>query len=347
MRGFALAALLATACGGGEKTVEKPKQEAVDERKAEKDAKGLVTEIYQTVGRANTDGLMALLADPLVVFGPRKGDAHQTRSDALVSLRDSLDKLAKKPSIRSSTLNVVASPGGLSAWGVDTIEVQGLPMAMTVVMSNDDDFWVVVAASLAETPSMKSVHSKLKEDAVVPTGMAGVAKVGDGAGGAVDRFKRGFADQAIWGADLAKRGDAVVIGPAEGEVARGKKDIAKLWKKREKSNTRYASAGEVTAGVTADGELAWVSAPVVRFADDKEDEGGPLPLRLFSVFEKTKDGWSMISLQESLALDEPGQGASFKKIGAPAVKEEPPPPPKEEKPVAKKKKKKKKKSEDD
>jgi ketosteroid isomerase-like protein len=292
---------------------------------------------------------MALLADPLVVFGPRKTDAHQTRSDALVSLRDILDKNGdKKPSVRSGSLNVVASPGGLSAWGVDTLEVQGQPMAMTVVLSNDDDFWVVVAAALAETPSQKSVRSKLKEDAVVPTGMQGIAKVGDGAGGAVDRFKRGLADQAVWGEDLAKRGDAIVIGPAEGEVARGKKAIASLWKKRDKVNTRYASAGEVTAGTTPDGELAWVSAPVVQFSDGKDDEAAPLPLRLFSVFEKTKDGWSMISLQESVALDEPGQGASFKKIGAPAVKEEPPPPPpKEEKPAKKKKKKKKKRSSDD
>jgi ketosteroid isomerase-like protein len=291
---------------------------------------------------------MALLADPLVVFGPRKDDAHQTRSDALVSLRDTLDKADKKPSVRSGSLNVVASPGGLSAWGVDTLSVQGQPMAMTVVMSNDDDFWVVVAAALAETPSQKAVRSKLEEDAVVPTGMAGIAKVGDGAGGAVDRFKRGLADQTVWGDDLAKRGDAVVIGPTDGAVARGKKAIASLWKKRDKINTRYASAGDVTAGTTPDGQLAWVSAPVVQFTDEKDNEARPLPLRLFSVFEKTNDGWSMISLQESVALDEPGQGASFKKIGAPAVKEEPPPPPpKEEKPAKKKKKKKKKHSSDD
>lgn len=345
MRGFALTALLATACGGGAAAPEAPKQPSVDERKAERDAKGLVKEIYQSVGRSNTDGLMALLADPLVVFGPRKADAHATRSDALVSLRDVLDK-QKNSKVQSGSLAVVASPGGLSAWGVDTMEVAGQPMAMTVVLSNDDDFWVVVAATLAETPPMKSVRSKLKEDAVVPTGMQGIAQVPDAAEGAVDRFKRGLATPTVWAEDLAKRGDAIVIGPSAGDVTRGKKPIASLWKKREKVNMRYASAGEVTAGATADGQLAWVSAPVVRFADDKENDGAPLPLRLFSVFEKSKDGWSMISLQESVALDEPGQGASFKKITAPAVKEEPPPPPKDDKPVEKKKKKKKKKSDD-
>jgi ketosteroid isomerase-like protein len=343
MRGFALAALLASACGGGTAAPEKPKQESVDERKAEKDAKGLVKEIYQSVGHSNTDGLMALLADPLVVFGPRKADAHATRSDALVTLREALDKQKDgKPTVQSGSLAVVASPGGLSAWAVDTMEVAGQPMAMTVVLSNDDDFWVVVAADVAETPSMKSVRSKLKEDAVVPTGMQGIAQVPDAAEAAVDRFKRGLANPAVWAEDLAKRGDAIVIGPSAGDVTRGKKPIASLWKKREKVNTRHASAGEVTAGTTPDGQLAWVSAPVVRFADDDD----PLPLRLFSVFEKSKDGWSMISLQESLALDEPGQGASFKKISAPAVKEEPPPPPKEEKPEKKKKKKKKKSSDD-
>jgi hypothetical protein len=191
---------------------------------------------------------------------------------------------------------------------------------------------------------MKEVRSELKKDAIVPPGMPGIAKVTDSAEGAVDRYKRGLADLAVWGEDLGKRSDAIVVGPSDGDVTRGKKEIAKLWKKREKVKLRHASAGEITAATTADGQLAWVTSPVVRFADDDD----PLPLRLFSVFENTDGKWTMIALQESLAVDEPGVGANFKKVTPPGVKEEepPPPPPKaEEKP--KKKKKKKKKSSDD
>jgi ketosteroid isomerase-like protein len=347
---FALAGIVAAACGGGgggTKEPEAPKQPSVDERKAEKDAKGLMTEIAQTLGRANTDGLMALLAEPLVVFGPRRIDALQTRTDALVALRTTFDAMGKdaKPSLQSASLAVVASPGGLSAWAMDVVDVEGQPMSALMVLSNDDDFWVVVAAGIARTPSMKEVRAELKKDAVVPTGMPGFAKVTDSAEAAVDRFKSGLADPTPWADELGKRTDAVVIGPSDGDLTRGKKEIAKLWKKRAKVNMRHASAGEITAATTRDGQLAWVTAPVVRFADDDE----PLPLRLFSVFEKNEGKWTMIALQESLAIDEPGVGANFKKVTPPAVKaEEPPPKPKEEdKPKKKKKKKKAKQSDDD
>ncbi|HEX5063391.1 MAG TPA: nuclear transport factor 2 family protein [Kofleriaceae bacterium] len=351
MRSLAALCLAAMACGGGgaPKEPEKPKAAPVDERKAEKDAKGLITEIVQSVEHAKTDGLMALLAEPLVVFGPRRTDASQSRSDALVALRATFDAMGKdaKPSVKSDGLSVVASPGGNSAWVVDVMDVEGKPMSAMMVLSNEDDFWVVVAAGIAHTPSMKEVRAELKKDAIVPPGMPGFAKVSDSAEGAVDRFKKGLADPTVWAEDLAKRSDAVVVGPSEGDITRGKKDIEKLWKKRAKVNLRHTSAGEVTAMTTRDGELAWVTAPVVRFADDDE----PLPLRLFSVFEKTDGKWTMIALQESLALDEPGIGANFKKVTPPSVKEEEPPPkPKEEpkkKTTTKKKKKKKSKKSDD
>jgi ketosteroid isomerase-like protein len=331
MRALAALCLAAVACGGGggTKQAEAPKQAPIDERKAEKDAKGLVTEITQTLGHANTDGLMALLAEPLIVFGPRRTDALQSRTDALVALRTTFDAMGKdaKPSLHSGGLNVVASPGGNSAWAVDVMDVEGKPMSAVMVLSNDDDFWVVVAAAIAHTPPMREVRAELKKDAIVPTGMPGFAKVTDSAEDAVDRFKKGLADPTVWADDLEKRSDAVVIGPSEGDVTRGKKDLAKLWKKRAKVNVRHTGAGEITAATTRDGQLAWVTAPVVRFADDDE----PLPLRLFAVFEKADGKWSMIALQESLALDEPGIGANFKKVTPPSVKaEEPPPKPKEE-----------------
>jgi hypothetical protein len=282
---------------------------------------------------------MALLAEPLVVFGPRRTDAHATRSDALVAMKTFIDELGKdkKPSVHSESLEVVASPGGLSAWAVDVVEVEGQPMAMTAVLSNDDDFWVVVAATLARTPSAKSVRLELAKDAIVPPGMPGPSKVASAAEAAADRFKRGLADPASWGDDLGKRSEAIVIGPSSGQVTRGKKEIVKLWKKRAKVKTRYAPAGEITAATTRDGQLAWVSAPVVQFADDDD----PLPLRLFTVYEKAGSEWKMIALQEALAVDEPGVGANFRKITPPQVKaDEPPPPPKtDDKPKKKKKKK--------
>src|SRR5206468_5745689 len=145
---------------------------------------------------------------------------------------------------------------------------------------------------------------------------------------------------------LSLRSDAVVVGPSVGDITRGKVEIKKLWKKRTKSNVRASAAGDITAAVTADGELAWVTAPIVKFADDDD----PLPLREFAVFEKSGADWKLIALHESLALDDPGSGAPYKKIAPPAqpkVEEPPPPPKKDDTKKTKKKKKKKAKKTDD
>jgi ketosteroid isomerase-like protein len=341
MRALGLACAALLGCGGQAAPAAAPKQPAVDERKAETDAKGLVTEIYQTIGHADTDGLMTLLAAPLVVFGPRRADSLGSRTDALVVLKQLVDPKAKtKPALHSGALEVVASPGGHSAWAVDVVDIAGLPHVVTAVLSNSDDMWLVSAAAVGQTRSMKAIRAELKKDAVVPPGMTGIAKVDDQSKGAVDKFNRGLADQKLWGDDLSSRTDAVVIGPTAGDLTRGKADIKKLWKKRTKSNTRATAAGEVTAASTADGQLVWVSAPIVQFADDDD----PLPMRAFTVFEKNGAEWKMIALQETLAFDEPGVGAPFKKVVAPvgAAKPEPAPAKPADPPPAKKPKKKKK-----
>ena len=147
MRSFALAIVAATACGGGAKpAAPAPKQQAaVDEGTAEKDAKGLLQEIYQTIQQADTDGLMTLFAVPLVVYGPRKSDAHANRADALVALKAIVDPKKKKPVVKSGQLTIVASPGGHSAWAFDVVEVGGQAMTLTAVLSNADDVWQLSA----------------------------------------------------------------------------------------------------------------------------------------------------------------------------------------------------------
>ncbi len=273
----------------------------------------MLDEIYESIGHSDTDSLMTLAVDPLVVYGPRKGDVHATRADALVALKDVVGK--QKRAVKSADLAVVASPGGRSAWAVDVIDIGGQPFAITAVLSNIGDVWQVSAADLAETPAMKAVRAELKQDAVVPPGMAGIAKVDPSAKPAVDKLAKGMADQSIWGDDLASRSDAVFAGPGSGDVVRGKADLKKLFKKRLKNNVREMLAGDTTAAMTADGQLAWVTMPVVRFEDDVD----PIPLRVFAVFEKHDTEWKLIALQESVAVDAPGSGASFKKVAAPAA----------------------------
>jgi ketosteroid isomerase-like protein len=288
---------------------------ALDGRKAERDARGVVTEIYQTIGRGKTDSLFSLLTDPVVVFGPRRMDAAASRSDALVALGKVIDPKAKKHAqVRSGGLAVVASEGGHSAWAFDVVHLDGQPLAVTAVLSNIDDLWAVTAAAIAATPTGRQVRSEAARDAIVPPGATAAARIDPGAGAAVEKFKQGLLDQHSWGDDLSSRTDAIVVGPTAGQVARGKAAIKRQWKARLASNVREATSGQIAAARTADGQLVWISVPVTRVADGED----PLPLRIFAVYEKDGPGWRLIALHEALAFDEPGSGAAFKKILPPA-----------------------------
>jgi ketosteroid isomerase-like protein len=322
---LALALAVLVACGSSTppKPAAPPVGPAVNTRKAERDAKGLVAEIYDTIGRGNTDSLFSLLSDRLIVFGPRPGDAMATRSDALVALGKFIDPRAKKhAAVHSASLDVIASPGGRSAWAFDVVSLAGQRLAVTAVLSNSDDIWAVSAAALAETPTGKQVRTEAARDAIVPPGGAAAPPPAippdPSAAAAVERFKLGLVDQQSWGDDLASRSDAVVVGPTAGDVARGKQAIERMWKARMRSKVREAISGELSAAMTADAQLVWISAPVTRVADDED----PMPLRIFAVYEKNGAGWKMIALHEALAFGEPGAGAPFKKILPPA----PPPP---------------------
>jgi ketosteroid isomerase-like protein len=308
------------ACGGSPKPAAPVVEPAVDEHKAERDAKSLVNEIYASIGRGKTDSLFALLSDRLVAFGPRGMDAMVTRADALVALTKVVDPKAKKhAAVRSSGLDIVASRGGHSAWAFDVVSVEGQRLAVTAVLSNTDDLWAVCAAAVAEMPSGKQVKAEAARDAIVPPGAAMAAKLDPRASAAVEKFKRGLLDQRLWGDELAASSDAIIVGPTAGDVTRGKQAIKRAWKARLRSNVREATSGEVSGAMTADGQLVWLSVPVTRVADDED----PMPLRIFTVYERDGADWKMTALHEALAFGEPGSGTPFKKILPPA----PPPPP--------------------
>ncbi len=317
-------ALLSAACGGSAATTAPTfTGPAVDERTAEKDARGTVTEIYGALNRGKPDNLFSSLDEQLVVFGPRRADASTTRTDALVALGKVVDaKAAEHVQLRSAQLGVVAAPGGHAAWAMDVLTVEGLPMAVLAILSSEDDFFRVTAASLALMPSAKQVRSEQARFALVPPAAEAAGGVAPGARGAVERFQKGLATPSVWGDDLGSRADAVMIGPAAGQVTRGKKAIKKLWQRRGDAQTRAALAGDITAGITVDGQLAWVTAPVTRV----EGDDPPLPLRVFAVFERAGSAWRMIALQEVVAVADPGAGAPFVKL-APAPLAAPAPAP--------------------
>jgi ketosteroid isomerase-like protein len=298
--------------GGGAAKPRGPVGPAIDAKEAEQGASDLVTEIYDTLGRGNKDSLFTLLDDSLIVFGPRGPDMLGTRADALVALGQVVDPKAKKKlAIRAGKLEIVAAPGGRSALAFDAASINGQPHTVMAVLTNASDLWLVEAVAVARAPAAAQLKSALAKDAVLPPGMAGTRRMDPEAKLAVEKFQDGLLDQAAWGDELASHAEALVVGPTAGEVARGKQAVEAMWKKRVEAKTRAAISGPITAAVTDDGQLAWVSAPITRV----EGEGTqPLPLRAFAVYMQDGGDWKLIALHESLAVGEPGSGATFKKV---------------------------------
>jgi ketosteroid isomerase-like protein len=255
--------------------------------------------------------MFSLLADPLTVLGPHRADAMTTRSDALVALGKVIDPRAKKrPQLRSSALAVAVSSGGRSAWAFDVVHFDGHTIAVTAILSNASDLWSVTTAALALVPSAARAKAESARDAIVPPGAAARGKADPAAAPVIEDWKKGLLDQDSWGIELMSQSDAIYAGPTAGQVAHGKQAIKQLWKARIKANVREAVSGEITAAVTPDGQLAWLSAPVTRVADGED----PLPLRSFAVYEKDGAAWKLIVLHEGLAIDAPGSGTAYKKI---------------------------------
>jgi ketosteroid isomerase-like protein len=275
--------------------------------------------------------MFSLLADPLTVLGPHRGDAMTTRSDALVALGTVIDPRAKKhPQLRSTALAVAVSPGGRSAWAFDVVHFEGHALAVTAILSNASDLWSVTTAALALVPGAARAKAESARDAIVPPGGAAAGKADPAAAPVIADWKKGLLDPDSWGVELMSQSDAIYAGPTAGEVAHGKQAVRQLWKARTRAHVRLAVSGPITAAVTPDGQLAWLTAPVTRVADGED----PLPLRSFAVYEKDGAAWKLIVLHEGLAIDAPGSGTAYKKIvpAAPAPPKVEPAKP-EEKPV--------------
>jgi hypothetical protein len=330
MRLRALAVVVGCGLGGGcgaAKPVVAPvkQQPDIDPAQASTDAKGLVGEVYQSIGKGDTDGLMTLLSDQLVVFGPRRGDALATRQDALVALGKVVDANNKQP-VSSASLDVMPGPGGRSAVAVDTIDTGGQAMSVIAILSNGDDIWLVSAASVADAPAPAELKKALARDAVVPPAIAGAASIDASVSPVVEQWKHGLLAQGEWGAELAGSPGGVFVGPAQGEVVHGKHDLKKAWKRRLDAQTREVAVGDVMASLTPDGRMAWVSAAVARTTATET-----MPLRVFAVYARHGDAWKLCALQESVAFEAAGAGARYRKVAPPVVA--PPAPVVADKPV--------------
>jgi hypothetical protein len=282
-----LVVLALAGCGGAAAEKKAPVEEALDVGDSTKAARGIMTEIYGDLRRGDVGGVQSLLANDLFSVGPGANDVFLTREDAVVAVAAVL-RSGDRHKVVSRGLKVSATPGGHSAWASDSLEVDGVPLALTAVLVESDGLWAVVAVHAGRTGEAAGG----KKRAPLPGGVAA------GAAEAVKLYRAGVAAPERFVEQLGSGADVVVLGAGAKEVTRGVKPVKKLWKKRLAAKPSFALEGEPHAQVTPDGALAWIVANV----DVGEGGGKPEPHRALVIYQRADARtWQLVAMHDSVA----------------------------------------------
>jgi ketosteroid isomerase-like protein len=291
--------LVTVACGGSAKSVEEPEIEEVDSGEAEGEARDVIGEVHAALKRGTPEGLLPVLAEDLFVALP-DGKLFTERSAAVVAMNDLFG--GKKHKLKSRGLVVAAGPGGHAAWATEEVELDGTTYAVTVVLEDVDEIWVVSAVHVARPVADKAVKAavesgKLAAPPELPAVVEPAAKP------AVDLFlaaTQAEEPRAEQMAQLADRKSVVLLGSAPKSQTKGVKKIKKLWNKALKQSPTIEPIGDPHAAATADGALVWILVNL-DLADKKSKK--PVPHRAFYVYERAEDaegGWLLVAAHEAV-----------------------------------------------
>jgi ketosteroid isomerase-like protein len=288
-----IAGLTATGCPS-ETAVEAEEPAAVSTSVAAGAARDLIKEIYTSLRRGSTGGLLPLLDPGLLAIGPAPGDLYTDRSAALVALAAAVTD-GEKHKLSSKNLRVVASPAGHAAWATDLIELDGRRYAIGVILVEADELWTVAAVQVAVPIGKKELASlldkgPLPEPTVLPPPAIGADKA------LAEEWKLAASDPATLSEQVADSPEAVARDLA-GKASVGRKAIRKAWKKAHKKVATAPRADGVHARVAPDGTMGWVFGTV----DVTDGKDPPVPTRTLYVYDKASGGWALMLAFPSIA----------------------------------------------
>jgi hypothetical protein len=211
-------------------------------------------------------------------MGPTAGDLHTTRGEIVVAASERFD-IADRHRVNSRGLIAISSPSGQSAWIADRVDIDRTRYTLVAVLAQVDEIWYVLAVHLGRVACSEPPD----ELPNLPGGVDAEAQE------VADLVRSGAAAPGEFLDQLAAHWNIAVFGPGKRDFARGKKRIKRLWKKRKISDTPLSLEGEMRAGVTPDGALAWVAA--------NARAGEAPPQRLFWIYERGDDGWRLVLMQ--------------------------------------------------
>ncbi len=259
---------LGGACGGSAAKPSSPAAQTAD--RARQDATAVVDEGYRALKSGNTDDLLSLLSDEVVVIGPGPSDVMRSRADAVLALREVIDS-RKKTKFSSASLRLAIAAGGRSAYAVDKLTIGGKAVVAAALIDGAAATWRVTAVALAPPVSAAAKKKAAAAGTLTAPAATGEVPIGDGGAGPTKALASGLEDVAGWVSALADEPDALVIG-ADGTVASGKKAIeraAKQW-----GAVALEPSSAIASVVTGDGKLALVTCLAQRQGKAAKAEPG-------------------------------------------------------------------------
>jgi hypothetical protein len=250
-------------------------------RAAAKRARQIARDSYKAVRRGRCESMQTLLAPEVFALGPRPQDVFTSRSAAVIAAGKDF-AMSDRHRLRSRMLLGASSRSGSSAWIVDRIDIDRKPHTLAAVLAKIDDIWYVVAIQVA-----RAHRGKGKSLAPLPGGVHG------GAREVVPLVEELLATPTKLTKQLAKYSYTALTGPRARDNARGRRRIARLWKKRKHHKTPLEAVGGFRAGVTPDGAVAWVAANT-RAAGASSDAPQQ---RMLWIYEHAPKGWHLVALQ--------------------------------------------------
>lgn len=323
-------ALAGWGCGGKAAAPARPVSQG--EGKARQEARAVLDEIYGALKSGDTDDLLSLMSDDVVVLGPRPADLLRSRAEVVTGLREVLEA-RKKTRFASQGLRLAIGPGGGSAYAVDRLQLAGRPVIAVALLDGARTIWRVSAVHLQAPLGAAAIQKAAAAGTLgAPAGTA-EPRLGE-AEGQGDAPARELARQldkvGSWVAALEGDEEAVVIG-ADGAVAFGKKAIGRAVKRL--ADVRLEASSPVAAVVSSDGQLALATCtatrtiePAEEAASDGKKKGGksgrgkakndkgiakaaaeepPRTVRVTAILRREGGGWKLAAFAEAHALAEP------------------------------------------
>ncbi len=269
-----------------------PKAAALGEDRARQEAQAVVDEVYRALKSGDSDDLLSLMSDDVLVLGPGAGDLQRSRTEVVMALREVIDS-RRKTRFSAGGVHLAIGAGGRSAYAVDRIKLGNQPALATALLDGQGSVWRITAVSVAKPVAAAAAKKALAGGSLGAPAATAQPPLPQGEA-AVKALTAGLATPATWLAALGDDPDGLLL-TTDGTLARGARAINRSVKRF--VDVVISPTSPIASVTTPDGQLALVTC----LANRQYKDEAPRPVRLTAVFRRT-GGTTAANAQWQLAV---------------------------------------------